>query len=149
MSMLYPTNRRRKDIFSEFDTMFDGFFKGKDYTSPLKSKLTSSSTVPRANITSTDEGYRLDLAAPGFSKSEFDIDIEDNILTISIASEDTHKYQESLLRKEYSYTSFSRSWTLPELTDVSHIGARYEAGILSLHIPVERETKVSTKINVE
>ena len=97
----------------------------------------------------TDEGYRLDLAAPGFSKNEFDINIEDNVLTVGINGEDTKEYKESLLRREYSYTAFSRSWTLPEGASTKNISARYEAGILSLFIPIEKEHRISTKIDVE
>ena len=150
MSMLYPTSGRRTNIFSEFDNVFNDFF-GSSYR-PIKVnkvKSNSYSTTPKANIMNIDNGYRLDLAAPGFSKDEFDINIEDNILTISINSEDTKEYSDNLIRREYSYSTFSRSWTLPENTTMKNISARYEAGILSLFIPTEKENKVSTKINVE
>tara|TARA_A100001011_G_scaffold365628_1_gene417450 strand:- start:1016 stop:1468 length:453 start_codon:yes stop_codon:yes gene_type:complete len=150
MSMLYPISGRRHNLFSEIDNAINDIF-GPTYR-PMKSnkfKSISYSTTPKANVMYTDEGYRLDLAAPGFSKGEFDINIEENVLTVSINSEDTKEYKEKLLRREYSYATFSRSWTLPENTVAKNINARYESGILSLFIPVEKEHRVSTKINVE
>ena len=150
MSMLYPISNRRSNLMSEFDNVFNDFF-GSSYR-PLKAnkfKSVSYSTTPKANVMHTNEGYRLDLAAPGFSKGEFDINIENNILTVGINSDDTKEYKDNLLRREYSYTTFSRSWTLPDNTMTKNINARYEAGILSLFIPVEKEHHVSTKIDVE
>lgn len=150
MSMLYPISGRRSSLFSDFDSVFNDIFGPAQR--PLKTnkfKSLSYSTTPKANVMYTGEGYRLDLAAPGFSKDEFDINIENNILTIGINSEDTKEYKENLLRREYSYTAFSRSWTLPESTISKNINARYESGILSLFIPIEKEHHISTKINVE
>ena len=150
MSMLYPISGRRSNLFSDFDNVFNDIF-GSTYR-PLKTnkfKSFSYSTTTKANVMYTDEGYRLDIAAPGFSKDEFDINIEDNTLTVGINSEDTKEYKENLLRREYSYATFSRSWTLPDSTIAKNISARYESGILSLFIPVEKEHRVSTKINVE
>ena len=82
------------------------------------------------------------LAAPGLKKDEIKIDVEGNMLTIS--SEKEEKIEEKdkkFTRKEYSYSSFSRSFTLPEDVKAESIDAHYENGVLEIKLPRKEETK--------
>jgi len=144
----YPTSIRRNSVFSDFDNAINDIFGA---VRPFKANKHTYNyvTTPKANIKRSDGGFSLELAAPGFSKDEFDINVENDVLTISINNETPKNYNSDVVLKEYSYNSFSRSWTLPENTNVENINARYEAGILSLYIPVEGSQPVCTKINID
>lgn len=110
-------------------------------------------TVPSINITEEKDNYRIDVAVPGLKKEDFNIDIEGNVLTIST----TPKKQEEktdddfFSRKEYDYSSFDRSFTIPDNTDENNITAKYADGILSLNIPkATKEKKAKTqKVNID
>ena len=99
-------------------------------------------TVPAVNIVETDENYRLEVAAPGLKKEDFKISLENDILTISTEkkSESSEK-NEKYTRKEYSYSSFLRSFTLPEIVNTESINASYENGIMTLVLPKKEEAK--------
>ena len=82
------------------------------------------------------------LAAPGLKKSDFKIEVEGNMLTISSEKEESKEEKETrYTRKEYSYTSFSRSFTLPEEVNKEKIDAVYEDGVLKLTLPKMEEAK--------
>jgi HSP20 family protein len=100
------------------------------------------STVPGVNIIENDESYRLELAAPGLSKEDFKINIENDVLTISAEKkiENTEK-TEKFTRKEFSYGSFFRSFTLPEMVNAEQISAKYENGIMAIVLPKKEEAK--------
>ena len=103
---------------------------------------------PRANVLSEDSGYTIELAAPGFSRGDFDIEVNDDVLTISVSSEDNKEYTNKLTRREFVYSSFSRSWSLPKGTFVERIEAEYQAGILNVSIPMENKKSPNRKIQV-
>lgn len=106
-------------------------------------------TVPRANILKTEHGYSVELAAPGFSRDEFQLSVDNNTLTVSVNTEDGNDYEKNVTSREYKFQSFSRSWSLPEMTNVESIGARYEAGILYIDVPVEDHRHVRKVITVQ
>jgi HSP20 family protein len=98
--------------------------------------LNRSLSIPKANISETDESYNLSLAAPGLHKKDFKIDIQGNSLTISAESEHNKASKdEKMSRQEYDYSSFSRSFTLPEEVQHDKIEAAYDGGILKLVLP--------------
>ena len=88
------------------------------------------------------------MAVPGFSRGDFNINVEDNTLTISVSTEDGPEYLDNLKRREFSYSSFTRSWTLPEGSSIENIAADYEAGILKVAIPAESINQTSRQIEV-
>ena len=100
--------------------------------------------VPAVNITETKDEYLVSLAAPGLKKDDFKISLEGNMLTISSEKEE-HKEEsdKKFTRQEYSYSSFSRSFTLPEEINQEKIGAKYEDGVLKLSLPRKEEAKIS------
>ena len=95
-----------------------------------------SLSVPHVNITEDKSGYFLSLAAPGLDKKDFRIDVDGNILTISSRKEESKEEKnENYTRHEYNYSSFSRSFTLPEEVKLDKIEAHYEDGVLKLALP--------------
>ncbi|MDB4062950.1 Hsp20/alpha crystallin family protein [Flavobacteriaceae bacterium] len=95
-----------------------------------------SSTTPAVNIIEQDTQFLIELAAPGNKKEDFEIEIEDGILSISSSSnkEDNTSEKETFTRHEFSYNSFRRSFTIPESVDVSSIEATYNVGVLLIKL---------------
>lgn len=95
-----------------------------------------SSTTPAVNIIEQDIQFLIELAAPGNKKEDFEIEIEDGILSISSSSnkEDNTSEKETFTRHEFSYNSFRRSFTIPESVDVSSIEATYNEGVLLIKL---------------
>ena len=141
MSILNPIS----DFDRIFDTLMDGSYRSQPRT--YTNVAESVSTVPRANILEEKGGFAIELAAPGFSRGDFVIEVNDNTLTVSVSSEDNPEYADKLMSREYSYTSFSRNWNLPENVSINMIDAHYEAGVLTVNIPVE--TKATKKLQIE
>jgi len=105
------------------------------------------SKVPAVNVAETSDAYVIELAAPGLDKSDFKINVDGEVLTISgektaEKSNEDKKYS----KREYSYTSFTRSFTLPESIDHSKINASYQDGVLNLEIGKKEEAKVVSKL---
>lgn len=119
------------DFFKPWNEWFDkGSFPGK------------ALSIPAVNITENKDHYEVSLAAPGLKKDDFRIDVEGNMLTISSEKEENKEEREkSFTRKEYNYSSFSRSFTLPDEVNKEKIEARYEDGVLKLTLPCKEEAK--------
>ena len=97
--------------------------------------------VPTANITETSKEYKLEVAAPGLERKDFNVEIDNQTLRISAEKEEEKKKEESeYSRREYSFNSFSRSFTLPENVREADIDAKYENGVLRISIPKAQET---------
>jgi HSP20 family protein len=106
---------------------------------------------PQTNIHETPEAYHLELSAPGRSKEDFKIQVEQGLLTISFEKkEETAKTDEyKTIRREFEYKSFKRSFSVDDKIDVDGIQAKYENGVLKLLLPKKEESKPSTKqINI-
>jgi HSP20 family protein len=105
---------------------------------------------PAVNINETTRDFNLEFAAPGFKKEDFKINLDENVLTISGEKEE-EKNQENkrFTRKEYSFNSFSRSFTLPETVNGENIDAKYNNGILKLSIPKKEDTKILPKKEIK
>ena len=131
---MLPANRRTTWLPNVLDDIF-----GNDWWSEsLNSAL--ASTRPAVNIAETDQEYRVELAAPGLEKKDFKIDLHKNVLTISSEKEvRNEENNENFMRKEFSYNSFKRSFTLPETVNADKIKAEQANGILTVHIPKKPE----------
>lgn len=100
------------------------------------------SSVPRVNIVETNDDFKVEMAAPGMSKKDFHVELDNDMLTIlSEMSSDTQGRDQSFTRKEFSYQSFKRSFYLPNMVESDMIEAKYKDGILSLTIPKKEEAK--------
>ena len=98
-------------------------------------------TVPAVNIRETDNAYEVELSAPGKKKEDFIIDLENDLLTISaeFKSENQTEEQGKYTRREFSFSSFKRSFTLPDTVKDDDIKASYEDGILRIRLPKKEE----------
>lgn len=97
--------------------------------------------VPAVNISESDTAFHLELAAPGFKKEDFKINLEKNVLQISSEKKtESESSDKKYTRREYSYAAFSRSFTLPDTADAENISASYEDGVLRVNIAKNVET---------
>lgn len=117
-----------------YPALFDSVFGKSTFDQLFPSD--HSSHKPAVNIVETEGGYRIELAAPGLKKEDFTISHDGDQLKISAekAGENEEK-KEKYNRKEFSFHSFQRIFTLPETVDASKITAAYDAGILNISIP--------------
>ena len=134
-------------------TVFDEFFRPWNQWFDDSRTVSRVANMPAVNIKENGSNYTVSLAAPGLNKEDFKIDIENNMLTISSEKEETKEEKEdNYNRREYSYTSFSRSFALPEDVKPDAIDARYENGELKITLPRKEEAKqasLSRKIEVK
>ena len=105
---------------------------------------------PAVNITESEKEFKISVAAPGMNKTDFKIDLEGDVLTISAEKEENEEQRdERYNRKEYNYSSFSRSFTVPGDVLKNSIQAKYEDGVLQLMLPKKETTRLPvTKITV-
>lgn len=102
--------------------------------------------VPALNVKNLDKEYILELAAPGLEKSDFKIQIDDNVLSISVEKQkEKSEEKENFSRKEFSYHSFKRALELPQNVNAEAIEARYDNGILFVHVPKVVELNKNVK----
>ncbi|WP_420602422.1 Hsp20/alpha crystallin family protein [Flagellimonas sp.] len=97
-------------------------------------------SVPAVNIKDNTDGFELELAVPGAKKEDFKVEVDNDILTISSeAKSENEETKENYTRKEFTYSSFNRAFTLPETVDGTKIDAKYEDGILRVILPKKDE----------
>jgi HSP20 family protein len=119
-------------------SFFDEFFKPWNEWFDNGNVWGRTMQVPAVNIAEDKDSYQVSLAVPGMKKEDFKIDVDGNMLTIS--SEQTESKEEKdkdkkFTRKEYSYSSFSRSFTLPDEVLRDKIAAKYDEGVLTITLP--------------
>lgn len=109
-----------------------------------------NNSVPAVNIKDNTEGFELELAVPGMKKEDFTVEIDNDVLTIaSEVKTENEENKDNYTRKEFSFTSFKRAFTLPETVDGSKIDAKYEDGILKLMLPKKQEALPKPKRLIE
>ncbi len=136
---------RRNNLFPEFPSVFDNFV-GKDLFDFDNNGFHAPGTsVPAVNVKEHEDGFDIEVAAPGFNKKDFNIEVNNDLLTISSTKETKNEEKDSkgrYTRREFGYTSFKRTFTLPDKTVNSEkIKANYEDGILYISIPKREEVK--------
>jgi HSP20 family protein len=106
--------------------------------------------VPAVNIKETDSSFGIELAAPGKTKEDFNIEIDHNVLTISSEEKaEKEETQGKYTRKEFNYSSFRRAFTLPETVNTDSINATYENGVLYVALPKKEEALPKPKRLIE
>jgi HSP20 family protein len=109
-----------------------------------------NTNVPAVNIKETDTSFGIELAAPGKKKEDFNIEIDHNVLTISSEEKtEKEKTEGKYSRKEFSYSSFRRAFTLPETVNTESINATYENGVLYVALPKREEALPKPKRLIE
>jgi HSP20 family protein len=107
-------------------------------------------SVPAVNVKETDKGFEIEVAAPGLSKKDFKVTAENGMLTISSEKkEEKEQKEKNYTRKEFSYSSFSRSFALPENTTEDDVKANYEDGILKLEVAKKVVTQAKPRKAIE
>jgi HSP20 family protein len=107
-------------------------------------------SVPAVNVKETDKNFKIEVAAPGLSKKDFKITVDNGVLTISSEKQEEKEQKEKdYTRKEFSYSSFSRSFTLPENVNEDDVKANYEDGLLKLNITKKLIAQVKAKKAIE
>ncbi|HAS19956.1 MAG TPA: heat-shock protein Hsp20 [Flavobacteriaceae bacterium] len=126
-----------------FPSLIDDFI-GSDWNLKVPS---FSSTMPAVNIKELDSQFEIELAVPGKKKDDFEIEVENGILSISSSQEEEQQVNEKgkFTRREFSYTSFRRSFTLPDSVDPTKIDARYADGVLQVLLPKHKEAQPQPK----
>jgi HSP20 family protein len=130
-------NHAVNPFFSDvFDSILNDSF--------LSDKL--ASRVPAVNISETENEFHIELAAPGLKKEDFKISLDKNVLRVS-ADKKTENVEEGkkFSKREYSYNSFTRSFTLPEVADAAKIEAEYTDGVLRLNVAKKEDAKVQSR----
>jgi HSP20 family protein len=128
---------------NQFPSVFDRFFDNELFDWSNRNFSNTNTTLPSVNIKESTEGFEVELAAPGLEKGDFRIELNHDTLTISSEKkiENEMKEGQHFTKREFSYQSFSRSFTLPNTVDSEKIGAKYESGILKVMIPKKEEAK--------
>lgn len=152
----HPKRRRHYNRKPVINNLLNEFFN-----SSLNDLIGSDveNTTPAVNVFETKDSHRLEVAAPGFIKSDFNINIDKDTLTISTAAKEEKaeeetvvnketENEEKILRREFHYGSFKRSFTLPETINTEGITAKYENGILVVELPKKEEAKEVPPRNV-
>jgi HSP20 family protein len=151
MTQLTKSKRGNGNLFP---SLRDDFFFNRFLTPRVFDDLWGGRIVdvPPANIRESDKDFKVELSAPGFKKEDFKIDVDDSTLTVSSEKEEKTKEDEkNFRRREFSYSSFSRSFQLPENIDENNISAKYDNGVLELTVPKKeiRAPKPSKHITVQ
>ncbi len=99
-------------------------------------------SLPAVNIEESRDEYRIEVAAPGLNKEDFKVNLDNNVLTVSSEKEAKQENDENkVMRKEFSYYSFTRSFTLPQTVNADKISATHKNGILTIVVPKKDEAK--------
>ena len=132
-------------------SVFDDMFK-TDWLGGTTNVNSIGTSIPAVNIREDEDGFAVSVAAPGKKKEDFNIELENDVLTIS--SEEKKEKESSdkegrFTRKEFSYSNFKRAFSLPESVDSNQISASYEDGVLQITLPKREEAKVQPKRLIE
>jgi HSP20 family protein len=137
--------KRNGNLFNSFPTLLsDDFFSRDFFNWGVSNNSNTGTTIPAVNIKETANAFEVEMAAPGMTKKDFRIELDNNVLTITSEKniEQEQKDGERYSRKEFSYQSFQRTFTLSkEVVDDDKIEAKYENGVLYLVIPKKEEAK--------
>jgi HSP20 family protein len=149
MGTLVKNNR---SLFPVIPSFFDDMTR--DWLNwPLVNGNSDRGSVPAVNVRETNDAYELEVAAPGMSKQDFKVELDNNRLVISAEKQHDHEEQDNdgnYSRREFSYQSFVRAFHLPErMVEGERISAKYNDGILYISIPKKEEAKVKPAKQIE
>lgn len=127
--------------FPTWSNWIDNFFNS-DIPSVFNSNFNTGLTLPKVNIMETADAYKVEVAVPGLKKSDFNVDLDNQLLSISTEiKENDETKEEHYTRREFGYSSFKRTFTLPKSVDDGKIKASYIDGILQIMLPKKEEAK--------
>ncbi|HKG06923.1 MAG TPA: Hsp20/alpha crystallin family protein [Pedobacter sp.] len=133
-------NVKKNGLMPGINDVFDSIFNDTFFSDRILSR------VPAANISESKDHYHVELAAPGLKKEDFKLSLERDVLSISVEqSLENNSQERNFNKREFSYSSFLRSFTLPESADENVIEARYDNGILHIDIAKREEAKTQSR----
>ncbi|WP_430816299.1 Hsp20/alpha crystallin family protein [Carboxylicivirga sp. RSCT41] len=138
--------------FPSAPSIFDRFFDGELMDWNRTNYSSTDTTLPAVNVKENDNEFLIDVAAPGLTKEDFKVNYDNGRLTISSEKKNRleEKDGEKITRREFSYQSFQRSFTVSEnVVDAEKIGANYENGILHITLPKREEVKPKPAKQIE
>lgn len=141
---MYPTRNKMygTPVFNKFFGFSDA-----DLSKFLGTDVFSS--APAVNISETEKGFKLEVAAPGFNKENFTLKVEDNTFIVKGEHKvENEEKKENYTRREFQFGSFERKFTLPKNVDKENIDAKYENGVLTISIAKTEEVKQVKEIRV-
>lgn len=140
-----------RNLFSGFFSDIDRMFENDMFLMPMHLNRFGNENMPAANLRETPKEYAIELAVPGMKRDDFNIEIDDNMLSISCEKEENiNEDKDDYKRREYNYSSFSRSFRLPETVKADKIKAQYDNGVLHITVPkAEQNDQRKKRINVE
>ncbi len=129
-----------------FPSLFDEFFT-RDFGIDLAPRTYQT---PAVNITEKENAFHMELVAPGKEKKDFDVELEEDTLTISTTTDqESNEDNSQFTRREFDYASFQRSFRIPETIDTKNIKANYKNGLLSIILPKRKEAIPEPKKQIE
>ena len=133
-------------FFPAIPSLFEDFFNRDWLDSSLANWRVAGTTLPAVNVMETNDDFRIEVAAPGMKRNDFKVELDNNILTISSQQENKAEEKDddgNYTRREFSYQSFQRSFSLPENKVLGDkISAKYTDGILYVTVPKSENAKV-------
>lgn len=136
LTRAYPARKHFNNVFDELINSFPATWSNE----------TKATGAPAVNINESADGYNLDFNVPGRNKEDFKINLDNGLLTVSFEKkEQPENAAVTSIRKEFSFNSFTRSFTLDEKISTEGIEAKYENGILSVFLPKKEEVKNAPK----
>jgi HSP20 family protein len=135
--------RNSSNVFpSVMDELFKDMLGGTQYTNKM---------VPPVNIKETEDSFLVELMAAGMKKEDFNLELDNDVLTISaeVKSKNSTEEEGKFTRREFTYSSFRRSFTLPETVKEEDINASYQDGILKIALPKKEEALPKAKRMIE
>ncbi|MDO1511436.1 Hsp20/alpha crystallin family protein [Maribacter confluentis] len=143
------TNTTSNVNFPLWSNWIDDLFN-RDLPSVFTSNFNTGISLPKVNIKETADAFMVEMAVPGLKKSDFHIDLDNQVLSIyTETKEDKEEKNSNYTRREFGYASFKRSFTLPETVDDDKINANYTDGILSILLPKKEEAKQKPARNIK
>jgi HSP20 family protein len=131
-----PEKRNNGSLLPGFNDVFDSVFNDTFFNDRLTSR------VPAVNISETEDHFHVELAAPGLKKEDFKLNLDRNMLNISVENQtERANDQKNYSKREYSYNSWVRSFTLPDTANPENIEAAYTDGVLRIDIAKREEAK--------
>jgi HSP20 family protein len=136
---------------NQYPTLFDRFFDNDLFDWSSHNFSSTNTTLPSVNIKESIDNFEVEMAAPGFTRNDFKIELKHDLLTISSEKEIENEVKDGqqFKKREFSYQSFSRSFTLPNTIDSEKISAKYDNGLLKVVIPKKEEAKPKPAKTIE
>jgi len=138
----FPNRTVNSDVVNPYvNSFFDNIFSDSFISDRLITR------VPAVNVAETEKSFKIELAAPGLQKSDFKINVDKDLITIAAEKKEETDVEEKLYsKKEFNYTSFTRSFSLPDTVNYNDIEAEYVDGVLQVTLGKKEDAIVAKRL---